>query len=588
MKKLAKVLAIILALATVLTVFAACSETAQQSSKEDVSQSTNESKADDSGDESQSEATSTEWEYEEDTSPFEFTVWFPSIWGWGKGALDNGWDDSPVFQHITEKTGGKINFDIPVGTEDDLAGTMIAAGTYPDACVFGSYNSPYIAQMRDAGLIYSWTELIDEYAPKMWDLIPDSMLTGHSDADGILWYYTGFAYHETWAEDATALGCTSVGGGAHGTNIIFCRQDILDAFGKDDITDLDTFTEYLYYCKENYPDIDAIQLFDNDPRGTIFTHFKSTFGCHLSNTYPQEDGTLKFFMYDPAYVDYLTWLNQLYRDGVISSNQLTDDQTALDTKLYSGSYGAIMSATYTAYNTLEQTLKENYGEDTDKLYIAVGPIQKEGIEWKAMFLRSSGGQTTVITKNTKIPDRIIKFFEYLFTEDGQMTINSGIEGVDWEWNDDGSVSHTQEMTDLCSSDLEAWGAKYKLGALWAPWVNTSYWEGLLGAMLTPAGRAADENAKRLGPDFVTDIWAEGYADIESCIEGGSDLDVIRTKINDACKIAGMKMITAKDEAEFNSIYEQCLKDIEALGVAQIEEAYTAEHKAQCEALGINP
>ena len=50
----------------------------------------------------------------------------------------------------------------------------------------------------------------------------------------------------------------------------------------------------------------------------------------------------------------------------------------------------------------------------------------------------------------------------------------------------------------------------------------------------------------------------------------------------------MKMITAKDEAEFNSIYEQCLKDIEALGVAQIEEAYTAEHKAQCEALGINP
>ena len=152
-KKLAKVLAIILALATVLTVFAACSETAQQSSKEDVSQSTNESKADDSGDESQSEATSTEWEYEEDTSPFEFTDWFPSIWGWGKGALDNGWDDSPVFQHITEKTGGKINFDIPVGTEDDLAGTMIAAGTYPDACVFGSYNSPYIAQMRDAGLI---------------------------------------------------------------------------------------------------------------------------------------------------------------------------------------------------------------------------------------------------------------------------------------------------------------------------------------------------------------------------------------------------------------------------------------------------
>jgi len=572
MKKLAKILAVVLALVMMLSVFAACDKGGAQSGGKDQS--------------SGSGAGSTEWEYQEDTSPFEFDVWWPSVWGWAKPSLESGWDDSPVYKYITEQTGGKMNVEVPLGDENDLAGTMIAAGTYPDVCVFGSYTSPYINQMKDAGLIYAWSDLMDDYAPKMWDLIPNSMRARHIGDDGELWYYPGFAYHETWAEDAEKLGAHTAGG-AHGTNVIFCRKDILEAFGKDDITDINTFTDYLKFCKENYPDVDPVQLFDNDPRGTIFTHLKATFGCHLSNTYPQKDGTIKFYMYDPGYVNYLSWLNKLYKDGIVSANQLTDDATALDTKMYSASYGAIMSATYTAYNTLETTIKENFGEDTDKVYVAVGPINGDGIEWHTYKLRSYGGQSSVITKNCKIPDRVLKFFEYIFTDEGQMTIQGGIEGTDWKWNDDGTVWHDADKAALANSDLEGFTAKYKLCGCWSPWCNTSYWEGLLGAILTPPGRDLEESEKRLQP-FTIDLWELGFCDITSCIAGGSDLDVIKQKVNDACKVAGMKMIVAKTEDEFNSIYQDCLKEIESLGVAQIEEAYTAEYHSCCKGLGLTP
>lgn len=526
------------------------------------------------------------WEYQEDTSPFEFTVWWPGVWGWAKGAVEKGWDDSDIYKFITEQTGGKMIIDMPAGTETDLAGTTIASGTYPDVMVFGSFRSTFLRQMIDAGLLYSWSELIDEHAPKMWSLIPESQLVFHAEPDGTLWKYVGFEYHENWAAESVAMGNVGAAGGAHGTNIIFARNDILKSFGETDITDLDKFTEYLKFVKENYPDMDPLHLFNADPRGNLFTHFKSTFGCHLSNTYPQSDGTIKHFMYDPAYVDYLKWLNMLYRDGVISRGQLTDDQSSIDTKFYSANYGAIMSATYVAYNTLEQTIKDNFGENTDKVYTAVGPIQKEGIPWKAMYLRGKGSFGTVITKNAADPDRIIKFYEFLLTDLGQMTINGGVQGIHWDYDAQGKVVHNEEKAALCTSDLEAYTSKYKLNGNWAPWCNTSYWEGLLGAILTPLGRAVDENEKRLGTNFVKDIWSEGFADIPSSIVSGSDVDVINTQINEACATAGMQMIAAASDAEFDALYTKIIQDIEALGVSKVEEVYTAEHQRQLKALGL--
>ena len=591
MKITRKVLALLLAVLMVAALFAGCADTTDDTS-DDKSSEASKPAADDKDDEGEdnADATEYEWEYQEDTSPFEFTVWWPSPWAWAKGGAEGGWDTSiPIYNYITEKTGVTMNIDVPAGTEDELAGAMIASGTYPDACVFGSYNSTYLAQMKDAKLIHSWTKLIDEYAPKMWELIPESMMVYHADENGDLWSYVGFAYHETWGEESKALGNEPAGATAM-FNVIFCREDTLEAFGQDDITDLETFNEYLSFVNEEFPDLDPIQLFDNDPRGTVFTHMRSTFGCHLSGTYPQEDGSIKWFMYDPAYVDYLTWLNQLYLDGIITDNQLTDDGTALNTKQYAAQYGAMLQATYTVYNTINNTLAETYGEDSGMLYKEVGPIQKEGVKWVTDYTRNKGSFATVITNNAENPERVLKFFEFLLTEEAQISIHSGVEANgDWWWNEDGTVGHKEEIANAALTSLEGFVNEYRLCGNWAPWCGTTYWEGLLGPMITPPdGPLVDINNKRLGSDKVVDIWLDGYASITDAVEPGSDLAVIRTKVEEACKIAGMKMIAAKNADEFNAIYEACLEEIEGLGVAQIEEVYTAEHKAQCESLGIEP
>lgn len=520
----------------------------------------------------------TKWEYSSDTSPFEFTVWWPSVWPWAKPAAEAGWDDSPVFKEISEKTGGKIKFDIPAAAEEDLIGPLIASGDLPDVLVLSSYTSPYIKQLIDSDQIYAFGDLIDKYAPNMWSLIPDSQLQFHADSNGKLWKYVGFEYDIECFKAFDELNVPRT----HQTNVMFARKDILSAYGKQDITDLDDFTNYLKFCKEKYPDVDPLKLFANNPRYDIFTHFRSTFGCSLSDTFPQEDGSVKFFWYDPAYVDYLKWLNSLFKEGIISGNMLAEGEQQKEEKMYAAKYGAIMSATYIAYNTLNETIKKNLGND-DKEYTAIGPIQKQGVKWEAQALRSKGGFATVITKNAKNSDRIIKFFEYLLTNEGQMVINAGVEGYQWNIVD-GKWTMNKDAAELAAKDLQAYVTKYKVNGPWAPWVKAYYWERYLGEVLTPPGKAKDENIKRLSS--VRDIWQEGFADIEGSVVAGGEDDILRTKIKNLCIEAGIKMIAAKSDDDFQKLYNDCKAQIEKLGVSKIEAIYTAEHQAQLKALGL--
>lgn len=527
----------------------------------------------------ESTGTPAQWEYQKDTSAFEFTVWWPSVWSWAKPAVEAGWDDSPIYQQITAKTGGKMKIDMPAGTDDELIGPMLASGDLPDVMVFSAYNTPYIPQMKDAGQIYCFGDLIDQYAPTMWNLVSPSELQYHADSDGKLWKYVGFEYDEKCFEAFDLEGIPRT----HGTNIMFARKDILAAYGKQDITDLDDFTSYLNFCKQNYPDADALRLPAQDPRGDLFIHFKSTFGCNLSDTYPQADGSLKYYWYDPHYVDYLKWLNGLFKSGVVSANMLTETAQQKDDKMYSAKYGAFLSAMYNAYNTVNETIKKNQGNDT-QTYVDIGPIQKQGVKWEAMALRSKGGPATVITKNAKLPDRIIQFYEYLLTDEGQMLTNAGVEGVNYDMVD-GKWTPKKEAADMAVKDLQGYVTKYKVNGPWAPWVKTYYWEYYLGTQLTPTGFVKDETLKRLPPSNVRDIWQEGFADIAGSIDPGSDLDVLRTQIDGLCKEAGMKMIAAADDAAFQKLYSDCTAQIEQLGVSKIEKAYTDEHQAQLKALG---
>ena len=531
--------------------------------------------------------TSEEYEYAYQkfaNTPTTIDVWCASFW-FGREAYTNGWSDHPVHREITKKTGVSLNLEVPIGSEEELAGPLIASGDFPEVMIFSSYTVPYIGQMRDGNQIYNFNELMDQYAPEMYKVM-DEGVEGeyqwlyHADDKGVLWAYVSFV---NTLETLKTYGGGNMPG-THEHNVMYVRKDTLEAFGQDDITTLDDYTAYLHFVKDNFPELDPVQVFASRPMRDvrlIRPYLQGTFGMHLSDTYPQADGSVKHYIYDPAYVEILSWLNKLYRDGVITSDMLTYDAATRESKAYSAGYASIMEASYNIFGGIQAAIEELYPGDDSKQYTSVGPIEKPGVKWMAAPGLSKGGQATVISKKTKQAERIICFLEYMLSPEGQMLVNCGVEGYTYDLVN-GEVSFRDEVKQAAVTSLEEYSSKYLIGGPWSFWMNATLWEKYLGGLITPAGDIASvTNNKRLSSIYY-DLWNDGFAEITTCIPTGSELDVLKTKVEDACDIASVKMVAAPDDAAFQGIYDACLKEVEGYGVALLEEAYTAEHKAQLE------
>lgn len=517
------------------------------------------------------------WDYELDTSPTEFTAWWPNVWGWAKPSVENGWDlNSPVLAHITEKTGVTMNIDMPVGSQNDLAGPIIASGQYPDMMIFDGYDNVYVNQMIEAGQLYAISDLVEEYAPRFWELTTQDLRAMHNGKDGKLWKYVGFEQDQDGAQALVDCGIAPT----QGSNTEFVRADILKAFGKEDITTLDELTELLFFIRDNYPDLDAISIDESQTTshpltGSFYRHFGAIFGLHLSMTYPVDD-QIQLVFKDPKYLEMIKWMNMLYREEVITDSMLTEDDQTHTEKMFAGRYGVIVNPVFDVYNTINLTLESNNGTD-EMNYKAIGPSVKEGIPFKTEMYRSKGSFSVVVTKNAKQPDRIIRFLEYLLTDDGQTTITLGTEGNSWEMVD-GEKVLLPEAAELIASDLQGYVTKYNVLGRWAPFAKVKYWSLYCDNFLTPVGEPRDENNKRLG-GYVEDIWSQGFMQLRDCLPKGGDLDVAYGKITTAYKVASAKMIAAKSDEELMQHYNDFIAEIEALGSADIEAYFTQQYQS---------
>lgn len=529
------------------------------------------------------------FDYQKDTSPVTITNWFPSRW-WG-GVIDegDGWETSPVHDHIQEMTGVDLRFEIPAATESEAIGPMIASGTYPDMVTIESYTDPYLTQMISSDIIYSITELSEQYAPKLLseNILSESMQNFHSDDNGILWYYVAFEGGDEAVQAYIDMDLVPVGEG----NIMWVRSDLLKAYGKEKLDDWNDFNAFLDFIHTNYSDVYPLApSYDNDwiySKYSTSSHFLSKFGYHLSYTYPNpEESTIQYILKDPAVKECYKWFNSLYQRGIFTDSLLVKSYDEMQEDLFSGKYGVVISGTSTI-PSVNTTLTENGQEDM--LYV---PIDQVLVSEEKSFAceinaKSLGGTATVITKNCANPDRAIMLLEYLLTEDGQVTGTLGVEGVSWQWEGDRRVL-LPEANELIQADLEAYTIKYKVLASFTQFTTGGYWAKYCDDFLTPRGWQRDTTNTQLGP-YVTDIWNCGFVDIrDTAFDPGADVGVLCTNIDSVAKNGVIKAIAAKSDADFESIYTSLLNEINGMGVDKVEAAYTAKYLAYCEDIGITP
>lgn len=531
-----------------------------------------------------------QFSYPLDTSPVDITMYFACRW-WA-GVIDDpaAWESSAIFQHIREMTGVSLKFYVPAGTEAETLGPMIATGDYPGMFAFGSLNNIYLQQMKDAGKIYNLTDLATQYAPAIFDahLISEETVMWYKDENGDLWFLPGWINDEDTIQAYLEIEYAPTSG----QNILYARKDLLKAWGKNDFATWAEFNDFLQFVHDNYPDLDAISIENTDflntgtAINTFARHFTSAFGCHLSVIYPNvAEQKLEYVVKDPHCIDYLKWLNGLFRKGIITESMLTETADIVSQKSAGGQYAVVNGATFNTENYINVTITANDG-NTDRNYVACSQISYNDQDYfQAEMFYSKASSAVTITKNCENPDRAIRLLEYLLSEDGQVTGTLGAEGETWEWSGDERVLLPGKQEEL-TTNLVQYIINYKVLGCFTPFVRNRYWGIYADNFVTPTGPVRDGNNGLLGP-YLTDIWHYGFCNIRTSVTGEDNLAIV-SRVQEIQNNYVTKMVMAASDDAFNEHLNTLLSEAEAAGLSTLEGIWTQLYLGNCELMGITP
>lgn len=245
----------------------------------------------------------------------------------GKKAIEPG---SPLYEFYVDKLGvgvihPYVEWNGGTGYLDAL-NLKIAAGEMPDLFL------PWGGMEKDLarnGAIADLTDLLPEYAPKLWELIPqhvwDVVRANDPTGEGRIYYVPGFRDY-------------GVTGG-------FIRKDWLDHLGLEMPQTQEEYVEVLRAFKNEDPNQNGLQ--DEIPTGgrenaRWMDHLFAMYGIAMNEGLPDwdiYDGELTYSAVTTNMRDSLEFISELYAEGLLDQETFLNDKQAWEGKVRSGIAG---------------------------------------------------------------------------------------------------------------------------------------------------------------------------------------------------------------------------------------------------------
>ncbi|MBQ9480727.1 MAG: extracellular solute-binding protein [Clostridia bacterium] len=342
----------------------------------------------------------------------------------------NGGTD--VSNKILEKTGVKINFEIPVKDDGEKLTTMIAANKLPDL-VTVTVNDLTRIKLAEEGYVYSITDMAKKWAPNFIGSYSEEIQKYFAATDGKLYGMPHLYYTQEDMEDYAKQG------GYLLPNTVFCaRKDILDWYESNypdaDPTSPDGFFEMCRIVRNDCPlyttasNFSTVQLasFSATEENESVTRLAQYFSYRKETA----DGNLKYMQADERYEEALLYLNRLYNAGLISSSDFTDTKAAVGQNISNGR----PFATFVTPQNYQQYFYEWNRKNQDKEYVPIVFTNKDGDAPLLTDLAGTGYLFSMVSTNCKRPDRVMKLLDYLSSYEGQMLMLYGIEGKTYKYS----------------------------------------------------------------------------------------------------------------------------------------------------------
>lgn len=356
----------------------------------------------------------------------------------------------------------KFNVELNIIPEGDgVFETRMTSGNLGDIVVWGADNDKYPLAVKN-NLLFGWEDdnVLDEYGPYIKKNMPDALKKNkeltktitNGASDKLYGFGANVALNSKDHESFFYTWDT--------------RWDLYKKLGYPKIKNLQDYHKMLKNMQKLCPSDDsgnkvyAVSLWP-DWDDAMIMYVKA-----MATAYYGYD-ELALGLYDPTngkyhdaleengpYLEMLKWFNDLYQDGLIDPDSMTQTYDEMIAKVQNG--GTLFSIfNYSGslgYNTKEHT-------SAGKLMYCMKPEDASPIVYG---MNTQGGDRVwSIGAKTEYPEKCMEIINYLATPEGRMTMEYGPKGYTWDY-DDQKHAYLTDVGMKCQKDKNTtMGGGYK-------------------------------------------------------------------------------------------------------------------------------
>lgn len=321
-------------------------------------------------------------------------------------------------KELKKRTGIEVEFIHPAsGKESEQLNLMIASGDLPDIIQYDWTKYPGGPEKAIADqVITKLNDLQVKQAPNL-----SKYLKQHADIDKMVKTDEGSYYSFPFIRGDQSL-LVSAGP--------VIRKDWLEELGLQVPTTMDEWYTVLKAFKEKKGATAPLSPYWNFQNsvlswGTFIGAYGITKGFYMDNN------QIKYGQIEPAYKDFIITMNQWFKDKLLDNNFATLDSKTVDANILDGKSGATVASGASGVAKWTTAMK-----DKDPKFQVIGtpyPVLKKGD--KPQFGQYSlpfVGFGAAISAKSKNKEAAAQFLDYLYSDEGSMLANFGIEGTSYK------------------------------------------------------------------------------------------------------------------------------------------------------------
>ena len=325
-------------------------------------------------------------------------------------------NDMPVFQELEKRTNVHLEWQLLPATDADQKFNLImASNELPDLISY--MDGPTLNKYGTQGAFIALNDLIDQEAPNLKKIMADPP------------FPMPYIKAEMKASDGNIYSIPFLTQTVTGE--IFCvRQDWLTKLNLSVPDTTEDLYKVLKAFKENDPNgngkADEVPFSTTDLTWDI-TAMMNAFGAH-EGYYIASDNTIKYGPMEDRYQEGLGYASKLIKEGLIDKEFLSLSYDQFMTKVSNNTVGMFYAWPFSGLGACNTLLQKTV---PDGKYIAMIPVKgPHGDRFKERP-QNSILPRTVITKDNKYPKETMRYLDYLFSDEGSLLMNWGIEGKDY-------------------------------------------------------------------------------------------------------------------------------------------------------------